>query len=187
MSSSRRILTLAALFGAFASLAQVAQAQVYKCPRPDGSVSYQGSPCPSHGKLPPPAPAAPAPAPAPAAPHAVYDPYAPQNASTRPTIVPPPLPRAPVERAPQVTPVAAPRPADVQRTQATDALRQEVERIKAQDKAQRCAQARDQVGVNKEERPIYHYDKDGNKVYVADADRARSLAAAQQRVAQECN
>lgn len=187
MSSSPtgRILTLAALFGAFASVPVAALAQVYKCARPDGSVSYQGSPCPSTGKPPV---AAPAPVPVPVAPHAAYDPYAPENASQRPTIVPPPLPRAPVERvAPVVTTARSPRPAEAQSTQANDALRQEVERIKAQDKAQRCATARDQVGVNKEERPIYHYDKSGNKVYVADADRARSLAAAQQRVTQECN
>jgi hypothetical protein len=188
-SSSGRFLTVITLFGAFASLPHVAQAQVYKCARADGSVSYQGTPCPN-SKLPP--PAAPVPAPAPSH-EPYYDPYAPANASQRPTIVAPPLPRAPVEPpAPRVTAVAtraaaAQRTQDTQRAQDTTALKQEVDRLKAQEQANRCATARQQVGVNKEERPIYHYDKDGNRVFVDDKDRARSLATAQQRVAQECN
>ena len=163
-------------------LPHAAQAQVFKCPRPDGTVSYQGAPCPNN-KLPPPAP------PALAIPHAAYDPYAPENASQRPTLVPPPHAVAPIEpAAPRArTTVAAPGPAEVQRAPSVDILRKEVERMKAQNQAGRCEEARQQVGVNKEERPIYHYDKDGNKVYTADADRARSLAAAQRRAAAECN
>ena len=188
MTKPQTLLTIGALAAAIAGLPLAAQAQVYKCRQADGNTSYQATPCPN-SRPPAPAPAPTAPSPAPSR-EPYYDPYAPANASKRATLVPPPQPQAPMERAPRAAspaPAQVTRPADVQRAQATESLRREVEQVQAQQRAQNCAAARQQVGVNKEQRPIYHYDKDGNREYVADADRARTLANAQQRVAQECN
>lgn len=60
-------------------------------------------------------------------------------------------------------------------------------RIDAENRRTRCQRAQNDLGVLKEERPIYHYDKDGNKVYIEDAARPAAIAAAQQRVAAACN
>src|SRR5262249_17957694 len=45
-------------------------------------------------------------------------------------------------------------------------------RVAAENKQQRCNAARHELGVLKEQRPVYHRDNDGNRVYMEDKDRA---------------
>jgi hypothetical protein len=180
---------------ALALAVTAAQAQIYKCKGADGRTTYQSAPCPNTK---PAAAAAAAPVPAPARSNEPYDdPYAPQNASKRPTLVPPPVARSREDSSAQratttstarsAPPTPQERAAQYERDRTTQAMQQDVARLKAQERSNECAHAQQQLGVNREERPIYHYDAAGNKVYTEDKDRAQSLANAQQRVAQACN
>lgn len=58
--------------------------------------------------------------------------------------------------------------------------------IEAHNRAVRCSNARGQADVMNSGRPVYRYDKDGNRQYVKDSDRDAAIAAANNRVAQEC-
>lgn len=69
---------------------------------------------------------------------------------------------------------------------ADETLRQRNRQLEAQNRSMACSQARRNVEVLKRERPVYSFDKNGNKVYVEDADRAAELADAQKRVAEFC-
>ena len=50
-----------------------------------------------------------------------------------------------------------------------------------------CSNARQQLGVLKESRPVYSRDNKGEKQYLNDDNRQAALAAAEQRVAKACN
>jgi len=173
-----------------ALLPWVAQAQVFKCQKPDGSMSYQGTPCPGSAKAAA-RPAAPAPAPAASRPY--EDPYAQSPGSgqrgtlalsQRPIVIPsngsePPAP-APAPR-PQAQPAQrAPSP-DVAQALA------ENQRLREENRRRNCTTARNNVAVLGEQAPVYRRDAAGNRQYIDDKDRAREMAQAQQRAADACN
>ena len=58
--------------------------------------------------------------------------------------------------------------------------------VDAHNKQVECDNARDELGALKSERPVFHYDNSGNRIYVEDKDRPARIAAAEQRVASSC-
>jgi hypothetical protein len=56
----------------------------------------------------------------------------------------------------------------------------------AVNRSNRCNSARHELGVMQEQRPVYHYDNDGNRVYVADQDRPAAIAAARDSIDANC-
>jgi hypothetical protein len=56
----------------------------------------------------------------------------------------------------------------------------------AVNRTNRCNRARYTLGVMQEQRPVYHYDNDGNKVYVADQDRPAAIASARETIDSDC-
>lgn len=95
------------------------------------------------------------------------------------------LPRVQGYAAAPVAPAAAPGPASggadgdsasAQRAQLTAELR-----------ALRCRSARRELAVLNEQRPVYHRDDSGSRVYMEDKDRPAAIAAAQQTVDSECD
>jgi hypothetical protein len=208
--SSSRVAAAAVLSGVLAGLPLAAAAQVFKCKQPDGSTTFQQSPCLGALKAPV-APATPAsdtasqpvakPRSAKSEPY--FDPYAPETVRQRAADVPLPaahpnpsaLP-APVRPQPAAEPAAASEPAppasaadqkllQKQQEQLQQAAR-ENERIKAQNRALACSHARQQLVAANSGRPIYSIDDKGERHYVADKDRKQYTDAAQQRVNAEC-
>lgn len=56
-----------------------------------------------------------------------------------------------------------------------------------QVRAGNCRNARRNLGVLREQRPVYTRDDNGNRVYVEDKDRPAALAAAQEGVDSNCD
>lgn len=149
-------LTLATLLSLPAAWAQ---AQAYKCKQPNGSVSFQDQPCQSG--------AAGSKITLPATGGAAAD----AGNVPRPTAAHP-APGMPAHSA------------DLKRQQdETNAYNQ---KVAAQNKAIRCDQARQQLGILKEPRPVFRRDNEGNRQYVDDKDRDAEIAAAQRRVNADC-
>ncbi|MDP3857484.1 MAG: DUF4124 domain-containing protein [Stagnimonas sp.] len=59
-------------------------------------------------------------------------------------------------------------------------------KLDAHNKAVDCDQARHNLGVLSEQRPVYRYDDKGERQYIDDADREREVVVARQRVSQSC-
>jgi len=192
--ASRR--ALVALCAAFAGLPLAAHAQVFKCTKPDGSVAFQASPCPGSIKAAPPrsAPVAKA-----ASSEPYFDPYSAANASQR-AALPVPQGRQQAAPPPPVERVAAPDtskagPAAVRRQMEEQARRDDphrqeaderVRQLEAANRAQRCEVARSNVDVLSQQRPVYTLDKNGQRQFVEDANRDKTMAAAKQQVAENC-
>ena len=183
--------TAVVLSGVLASLPLVAEAQVFKCSQPDGSTTFQQSPCPGNIKAPAAPPADAKPASSRAEPY--FDPYAPVNVrqraaevslpATHPNPVAPPVAQA--ERRRPEEPEASPR-APAAPSAEQQQVTQENERVKAYNKSVMCNNARQQLGVLKVQRPVYRVDNNGERHYVDDKDRQKETDAAQQRVYAEC-
>jgi hypothetical protein len=189
-----KVLTAALLF---AALPFAAQAQVYKCAQANGSTGYQSTPC-ATGAKPGNHPTAAelnaaraAQAPAEAKPF--VDPYA-GPVGERPHPSMPPLQAS----FPAPPPVAAPQGtsnsrvvADVQARNRADAKRDAFNEAHRNDmsaaRQANCNTARHNLGVLKEQRPVFSYDNKGNRQYVDDKDRAGATAQAQADVASNCN
>ncbi len=191
MTQSSALLAIAALAATIAGLPSAAQAQVYKCKQADGKTSYQAAPCPNAH----PAAPAPAPAPATAAPppgpsqQPYYDAYAPENASKRATIKPPPPPQPEPVDLPPVSVNGVPmngHPGE-RAPHINQAVANEIKRANMFNRVQRCDYARQQLAVAKSSHQIYRLDNNADKHYVQDADRSGEIAAAQARVAEDCN
>ncbi len=60
-------------------------------------------------------------------------------------------------------------------------------RNEAYNKSLRCNQARRQLGIAKEQAPIFSRDNKGERQYVKDEDRAAVIARAQKAVDEDCN
>jgi hypothetical protein len=58
--------------------------------------------------------------------------------------------------------------------------------IEAANKERRCQAARHDLGVLKDQVPVYNRDNQGNRIYIEDKDRPAMIAAAEQRVATDC-
>jgi hypothetical protein len=90
-------------------------------------------------------------------------------------------------------PTASPKPPAAQ-VPAQDAARREEEaairarndEVAAYNKKVRCDNARRQLGILKEQRPVYSRDDKGERVYVDDKDRPAMIAAAEKQVAADC-
>lgn len=183
-----------------AALPLLAQAQVYKCPQANGTTGYQSVPCATGAKPsnhPTAAELNAARAARPAAETRPFsDPYAtPVDARPHPAMPPlqssfkaPPAPPAPP--APVATP-GSQLTADVQARNKADNQRQAAEEAHRKDaslaRQVNCNASRHNLGVLKEQRPVFSYDNKGNKQYVEDKDRAAALAKAEADVASNCN
>jgi len=182
----------------FVTFHGAAHAQLFKCKGASGRYSIQNSPCPQDAKLPD-----------------VKRPvvgekdpnFAQQGKDKRPDANW--QPRVPFPTAPQPAPMQAePQPQvnasrqaaaspqaeswkvreqESRKRQADEQDLAAKEQAKARIRQQECNDARQQLSVHKEERPILSRDNKGDKHYVGDDKRPAALAAATQRVANACN
>jgi hypothetical protein len=163
----------AALIGVLAGLPLAARAQVYKCAQANGTVGYQGTPCPTRARP-------------------YDDPYA--KSADSPGNAQAPSPRAP----PSPTGVASVQPpststsrlvAEVQARNRREAQQQAWKDAHGNDKVVNlgaCNAARYNLPILNEQRLVYSYDKAGNRVYVEDKDRAAKIAETQRTIAATC-
>jgi hypothetical protein len=182
---------------ALAAAPFAARAQVYKCAQANGSAAYQSTPCPTNTK--------PAPHPTVAQLNAQRaatpkddkpydDPYK-NSVSERPHPAPPSLgvgtanaPPRPTTR-PEAQSSTSSLVADVQARNKREDQQQAYQEAHKNDKAVNmaaCNTARNNLGVLKEQRPVYSYDNKGNRVFVDDKDRANTLAEAQRSIVASC-
>ena len=61
------------------------------------------------------------------------------------------------------------------------------EQVRSYNKNNECNNARQQLGVAKENHKVYSRDNNGDRHYVSDSDRPELISAAEQRVAAACN
>lgn len=174
-----------------------AQAQVYKCAQSNGTIGYQSTLCPVAAKPGPHPTAAQLNAQRAAAPQDAKpydDPYknsvnerpspdtpSPSLAGTWSSPEPQPRPAAPQSTSSLVADVQARNRRESDRQAYIDAHRND-----KQVNMAACNAARRNLGVLNEQRPVFHYDNSGNRVYVDDKDRASTTAQAQQSVAANC-
>ena len=141
-------------------------AQVYKCKQANGSTSFQEQPCPEGAKSStmtlPTAPSEP-----------VGNQSAPQRGS-------------PAKAAATQKDINEGKFRDAQRARADREINEANERVRAENQAQRCNTARNQLGLLKEPRPVFRRDNNGDRQYVLDDDRQAEIAAATRRVAADC-
>lgn len=153
--------TVLALLIAALPLPSVAQA--YKCKQPNGSTSFQDQPCP--------------------------------NGSTGTTVTlqsaPPVQAKAPQPAANTkggfipVVPKQAAAPAP-EMTRAEREAKEESERVRAQNQAQRCAAAREQVATLKGGGIVYRKGERGNTEFLNSDARRAETRNAEERVSKEC-
>lgn len=145
-----------------------ASAQAYKCKQPNGTISFQADPCETGPST------------------MINLPSSPPPVDSAPD----PKGRAPKQPKahPGIAQQAAQNAQPNQARQREDAeIRAYNERVRADNKAQRCNHARQQLGVAQAQRPVYSTDNSGNRKYVEDGDRSATIASAQARVSAECN
>jgi hypothetical protein len=137
-----------------------AWAQAHKCTMPDGSTQFQDAPCPSGAA----------------------------SADVQPLVVTPGPAHTESDTAPSRR---GPNQVDLEAMRVQKQQQDEYNAKKAEtdeyNKQVRCNNARQQLSVAKEQRPVYTLDNDGNRHYVADDDRAALTASAQQAVDEACN
>lgn len=191
-SSPAQGLAGATLVAALATLPFAAQADIYKCVQANGTIGYQGTPCSTHDKPAAHPTAAQLNAQQAAAPvndKPYDDPYA-KGAGSRPSV-----------EAQSVSTGAASAPAQPQATN-TSRMIAEVQarnRREAEQQAWKdahgndkvvnlgaCNAARYNLTILKEQRPVYSYDKKGDRVYVEDKDRAAKIADTQRTISTSC-
>lgn len=153
---------LVASLAAFLGLPHPLQAQTYKCRQPDGSIAFQDRPCPA------------------GATGSTVDLMPAQGYSSDDAA------RSLGAKVDQGAGRAARYPGSGGVDGANSQIEAANARIDVENRHIRCEQARHELGVLKEERPVYHYDNNGNKVYIEDTARPAALAAAQQRVSEAC-
>ncbi len=173
-----------------AAVPLLAHAQVYKCPQPNGTIGFQATPCATSDK-----PAAHPTlkqlnaqrASAPASGKPYDDPYA-SNAGSRPYL---PAPTGQERSTPNDAEArkTANLVADVQARNRRENQEQAYQDAHKDDKTVNiaaCNNARHNLGVLSEQRPVFSYDNKGNRVFVEDKDRAARIAEAQRSVAASC-
>ena len=139
----------------------IAQA-AYKCKQPDGTLSYQDTPC------------------------------APGAVGAKTALQPVQSVSSPSDgiaaRHSQVQPQGQSKANDkapVGRYQKE--MQAQIDEMQARNKAQRCDYERQQLDVAKAQRPVFTRDNSGDRHYIDDDKRADLLAQHQQRVADACN
>lgn len=140
-------------------LSHAALAAPYKCTGPDGRVTFQDQPCQSGAKGEKLNIRTPAPVPSDAA--GSSDGSAAQRRREAELVM--------------------------QRQRANDEIRARNEEVEARNRIVRCNNARRNLGILKEQRPVYQYNNSGEKQYLDDASRQAEVAAAQRAVAEHCN
>jgi hypothetical protein len=76
---------------------------------------------------------------------------------------------------------------DFQKRRAEAKKKAQAEEAAARNRVARCNSARNQLGILKEQRPLFTRDDNGDRHYLSNDDRAAAIAAAQDRVAAECH
>jgi hypothetical protein len=135
-----------------------ATAQAYKCKRPDGKTSFQDQPCD-------------------------------EGSTGGPVIISDPSPSSGIPAPPKGMARSMKRDKipDPRKGQADESLKERNRQLEAQNRATACSMARRNLSVLQAQRPVYSTDKNGNKQYVEDGNRQSEIAAAQQRVAEDCS
>ena len=151
-----------------ASVPMLAQAQGFKCKLADGSLSFQEQPCPA-GAVSSSMPSAPD-----------------SSGIGGPAIQPKAQAARPAGRGDPRQPPEN-KEQDAQRRRAEEEVNKHNQEVKAYNKMKRCNYARSQLGVAKEYKPIFRRDDKGERQYIEDRNRPAEIAAAEQRVAAECN
>jgi hypothetical protein len=143
-------------FAALLCAPPLAQA-AFKCKQPNGTTSFQDQPCQD---------------------------AAAGSALTLPQ--PSKAPEAPAQASAVASPSSKDKVRESEQRRADDEVKAHNEQVAAQNKMQRCNQARQQLGVMKEGGRVFRRDNAGNRQYVDDKDRGSEIAAAERRVAAEC-
>lgn len=136
----------------------IATAQAYKCKRPDGKTSFQDQPCDEGSK---------------GGPVIISDPSPSSGVPTPPKGMAPSMKRDKIP--------------DARKGQADESLKERNRQLEAENRAMACSMARRSLSVLQVQRPVYSTDKNGNRQYVEDGNRQSEIAAAQQRVAENCS
>jgi Domain of unknown function (DUF4124) len=161
-----KICTLGALF--VLAFAPSTYAQAYKCKQANGTVSFQDQPCAKGAdggavKLPPPEDTS----------SVALNARAQKQAETQKILG---------------TGDASRSSYDESRRRADEAeYRAKIAKNDAYNKNLRCNYARRQLGIVKEQTPIFSRDNKGERQYVKDEDRQGVIARAQKTVDEECN
>jgi hypothetical protein len=190
MTSSPCRVLAATFIGVIAGLPLSAQAQLYRCQQDNGTVAFQGTPCPSAAK-PPSRPTAAslnaqrASTPSPAKPY--DDPYA-SSPGSRAQLAAPTPPAAPAMPAQTSKSTLV---AEVQARNARDAQAQANQQAHAHDptlaRQINCQTAMHNVDALRQQRPVYSLDQQADRHFIEDADRPKALADAQRQMADACN
>jgi hypothetical protein len=130
--------------------------QAFKCTKSDGSVSYQDRPCGTGAQ-----------------------------GAPIPLVAPPPIGTEVPGKTPGAPASRKPSEQDEVRRH-NDEVRTRNAEVDAYNKQVRCNNARRDLSVLQQQRPVYRTDNTGKREYVEDRNRPAELAAAQARVAAEC-
>ncbi len=141
-------------------------AQVYKCKQANGSTSFQEQPCPEWAK-----------SSTLALPATPSEPVGNQSAQQKGSASKAGATQKDINEG---------KLRDAQRARADREINEANERVRAENQAQRCYAARNQLGILKEPRPVFRRDNNGDRQYVQDDDRQAEIAAATRRVAADC-
>lgn len=137
-------------------------AELFKCKQADGKVSFQDQPCPpssTGGRL--------------------------SVSVASPSGDAPPPPGAANRRMPGMR-EAELRHAELDARKAEADARASREQAEAYNRSVRCNEARHNLGTLKVEKPVFRYDNNGDRMYLADADRDAARADARRAVAENC-
>ena len=134
-----------------------ASAEAFRCKQADGKVSFQDQPCQA-------------------------------GASSSSVKVREPATSAELSQPHPTRPARAVTPPhnNAPKAEANEDIRAANQRIEAHNRGIRCDRAKRNLGVLKEQRPVYRYDQKGERQYVDDSARAAEVSAAQRAVAANC-
>jgi hypothetical protein len=76
---------------------------------------------------------------------------------------------------------------DFQKRRAEKEVKEHNEQAEASNRLAKCQRARQQLDVLKAQRPAYRVDANGQRNYINDDNRAAEIAAGDQRAAEACN
>ncbi|MBL8482663.1 MAG: DUF4124 domain-containing protein [Rhodocyclaceae bacterium] len=139
-------------------LPAVAMAQAYKCKQPNGSISFQDQPC--------------------------------QTGSAESQVkvrTPSGQSAADARSGSSAGQRQLNRERDAEMQRMEDEVREHNQKVVAEQRAARCNNARRNLGVLKEQAPVFRYDNNGEKQYLDDSNRQAEIEAAQRKVSEYCS